>query len=257
MSCQRALSGSLCLTVLMLLLVMLPAQTSMALGPKSPPAPTPTPVPVITNGARDLPEIALTFDACPAKGFGIGIIQTLTETQTPATFFLSGRWIQTHITATDLLASIPYFELGDHSWDHANFARLSQPQIDLEISRTEQLLTQLTHRSGTLFRFPYGAYTRRAVQEIYRLGLTPIQWDVVSVDPAKSMTAAKLITRVRTQTQNGSIIIMHVNGRGWHTAAALPKIIEELRARGFQFVTVSHLLADQAELAAQMVPGGQ
>jgi peptidoglycan-N-acetylglucosamine deacetylase len=242
---RLTLAGCLAFMGLLLVLAMLPAPASLARGPHSTPTPTSTPAPLITNGARDLPEIALTFDACPAKGFDAGIIHVLTATQTPATFFLSGRWMQSHLTATELLASIPYFELGDHSWDHADFARLSRPQIDLEISRTEQLLSQSTHRSGTLFRFPFGASTPRAVQEIYRLGLTPIQWDVVSVDPAKSMTAAMLITRVLSQTQDGSIIIMHVNGRGWHTAEALPKIIEGLRGHGFRFVTVSQLLTDR------------
>lgn len=231
--------------VLTLLLTMLPVRVSAAQSPASTPIPTPTPAPLITNGSRDLPEIALTFDACPAKGFDTGIIRVLTETQTPATFFLSGRWMQSHISATQLLASIPYFELGDHSWDHADFSRLSVARINREISRTESLLTQITGRTGTLFRFPYGRYTQRAIQEVYRLGLTPIQWDVVSADPARSMSARLITTRVLSKTHAGSIVIMHVNGRGWHTAEALPKIIADLRAAGFQFVTVSQRLADR------------
>jgi len=51
---------------------------------------------------------------------------------------------------------------------------------------------------------------------------------------------------VLAQAQNGSIIIMHVNGRGWHTAQSLPGIIAGLCARGFRLVAVSHLLADSA-----------
>ena len=53
------------------------------------------------------------------------------------------------------------------------------------------------------------------------------------------MTARLTARRVLSQTQNGSIIIMHVNGRGWHSAEALPTIIAALKARGFQFVAVS------------------
>ena len=234
------------LTALLLLIFIQPV--GVQAGRKLTPTPTPTapPPPLITNGSRDLPEVALTFDACPARGFDSGIIHVLTETQTPATFFLSGWWMQSHISATQLLASIPYFELGEHSWSHPNFARLSAAQIDDQISRTESLLTQLAGHSAGLFRFPYGGYSTRALREIYRLGLTPIQWDVVSADPVRSMTAKLITTRVLSQTQNGSIVIMHVNGRGWHTAEALPAIIAGLRERGFRLVTISELLRDQA-----------
>ena len=55
-----------------------------------------------------------------------------------------------------------------------------------------------------------------------------------------------MITRVISQTRNGSIIIMHINGRGWHTAEALPTIIAKLREQGYELVTVSQLLADRA-----------
>ena len=82
----------------------------------------------------------------------------------------------------------------------------------------------------------------RAVQEIHRLGLTVIQWDVVSGDPVKRRTAPLIERRVLSQTQNGSIIIMHANGRGWHTAEALPQMIEYLQSQGYTLVTVSQLL---------------
>jgi peptidoglycan/xylan/chitin deacetylase (PgdA/CDA1 family) len=212
----------------------------------SDPKPTPPPLSPITNGSRTLPEIALTFDACPAMGYDAAIVHVLTETQTPATFFLSGRWMQGHVTATKTLASVPYFELGEHSWSHPDFSRLSVARMDDEITHTEKLLTQLTGRRGTLFRFPYGRYTSQAVREVYRLDLTPIQWDVVSADPVPSLSAKLMTKRVLTAAQNGSIIIMHVNGRGWHTAQALPDIIAGLRARGLRLVTISQLLADGA-----------
>jgi peptidoglycan/xylan/chitin deacetylase (PgdA/CDA1 family) len=46
------------------------------------------------------------------------------------------------------------------------------------------------------------------------------------------------------RARNGSIIVMHMNGRGWHTAEALPGIIDELRRQGFTLTTVSDLIHD-------------
>jgi peptidoglycan-N-acetylglucosamine deacetylase len=232
---------------IVLLAIAFAALLSLAWSPPDRAAPdqkpTPSP-PLVTNGSRTLPEVALTFDACPAVGYDAAIVHALTETQTPATFFLSGRWMQSHITTTRSLAAVPYFELGEHSWSHPDFSHLGLVQMDDEITRTEKLLTQLTGRHGTLFRFPYGRYTPRSIREVYRLGLTPIQWDVVSADPSPWLSAKVMTKRVLAGAQDGSIIIMHVNGRGWHTAQALPDIIAGLRARGFRLVTVSQLLAD-------------
>jgi peptidoglycan/xylan/chitin deacetylase (PgdA/CDA1 family) len=233
---------------LFLFLIVLAALLSLAWSPPHHPVSTrqPTPPPLVRHGSRALSEVALTFDACPAIGYDAAIVRVLTETQTPATFFLSGRWMQTHVTATQALAAIQYFELGEHSWDHADFSRLGLAQIEGEIMRTEGLLSQLTGRPGKLFRFPYGRYTPQALGEIYRLGLTPIQWDVVSADPVPLMSAPALTRHVLAQVQGGSIVIMHVNGRGWHTAEALPGIIAGLVDRGYRLVTVSQLLADSA-----------
>jgi peptidoglycan/xylan/chitin deacetylase (PgdA/CDA1 family) len=51
--------------------------------------------------------------------------------------------------------------------------------------------------------------------------------------------------------RNGSIVVMHINGRGWHTAEALPAIISRLRERGFTFVTVSEMLENKSPAAQQ------
>ena len=46
-----------------------------------------------------------------------------------------------------------------------------------------------------------------------------------------------------SRARPGSIIIAHANGRGYHTAEALPRAIAGLKAKGYEFVTVSELLA--------------
>jgi peptidoglycan-N-acetylglucosamine deacetylase len=55
---------------------------------------------------------------------------------------------------------------------------------------------------------------------------------------------------VLREVHPGAIVVAHANGRGWHTAAALPLFIPQLRARGYRFVTVSELLAMGTPVAA-------
>jgi peptidoglycan/xylan/chitin deacetylase (PgdA/CDA1 family) len=70
-------------------------------------------------------------------------------------------------------------------------------------------------------------------------------YDLASGDPDSTISRERLIRYVVTSARNGSIIVMHMNGRGWHTAEALPEIIQALRAKGFIFSKVSDLLMAQ------------
>ncbi len=200
----------------------------------------------ITHGDRDKPYVALTFDLCqkpelPAW-FDRGIYDVLIKYDAPATFFMGGDWMRTHVDETLLLASNPKFELGNHSWSHPDLPGLSEEIISKEIVKTQNLLYKLTGRQARLFRLPAGLYDDLTLSVIAWHGLYTIQWDVETGDPDPTIDAERLNWAVRTRVQNGSIIIMHANGRGWHTAEALPGIIEYLRGEGYTLVTVSQLL---------------
>jgi hypothetical protein len=74
-------------------------------------------------------------------------------------------------------------------------------------------------------------------------GLIPIQWDLATGDPSPSQSARAIAAAIVRGARPGSIVIMHANGRGYHTAEALALAIPALRAKGFEFATVSELIA--------------
>ena len=211
------------------------------------PLPTPTlPAVLITSGDWVEPYVALTFDLCqdpqfPA-GYDAAIVDVLTRYGVPATFFVGGDWMRTHPEETKSLASNPTFELGNHSWSHPNFDTLSAEEMDREILMTEDQLFQLTGRHSLLFRFPSGVYNDLGLRVVAEHGLHAIQWDSVSGDPDPAFEADTILAEVQRTARKGSIIIMHANGRGWHTAEALPSIIEYLQNMGWTLVTVSQLI---------------
>ncbi len=237
----RLLRWPLCALGFSVMVMLMPPQVSLAneIGATRP----------IAHGDSAKPLIALTFDACQTAyqkaGFDAAIVDELIRTQTPATFFLGGLWMQSHPTATVMLANNALFELGNHSWSHPDFNKITVAKMQSEIEKTQAKMQTLTGHQTTLFRFPYGRFNPTALQALTRLGLTAIQWSVVSGDPGRSDTATRMDRIVTKRVRNGSIIIMHVNGRGWHTAEALPKIIADLKAMGYTFVTVSELLKQQ------------
>jgi peptidoglycan/xylan/chitin deacetylase (PgdA/CDA1 family) len=201
---------------------------------------------LITHGDRSLAYVALTFDACQTAsqptGYDEAIIRILSATNTPATLFLGGLWMQSHPTQTRALAANPLFELGNHSWSHPDFAGISPEEMSAEVLRTQDTMYRLTGRQPMLFRFPSDIYTDEALGVAGRHGLRAIQGDIVTGDADPRVSTRDIVHAVTTQAQNGSIVIMHVNGRGWHTAEALPAVIQRLRDQGYTFITVSQLL---------------
>jgi peptidoglycan/xylan/chitin deacetylase (PgdA/CDA1 family) len=202
---------------------------------------------VITHGLRTARKVALTFDACSTRRpseYDERVTQVLLESKTAATIFLGGKWIREEKEHARYIASFPQFELGNHSDSHPHLTKVSDSQIRDELRKTQEELRKITRRTTTLFRPPYGEYDQRVVNLATEMGLTTIEYDLPSGDPAKSATKEKLVEYVTSMVKNGSIVVMHINRRGWHTAEALPQIISNLRKRGFQFVTVGDLLRD-------------
>jgi peptidoglycan/xylan/chitin deacetylase (PgdA/CDA1 family) len=217
-----------------------------ASGPTLSQSPQPVVPVVILHGPRDIKVIALTFDACstsrPSR-YDERITNILVKTGTPATLFLCGKWMEEQPAYTRLLASHPQFELANHSFSHPHLNRIPDDSIRHELLRTQEIMDSLTGKRAGLFRPPYGEYDDRVIQIAAEAGLKTVQFDLASGDPDPTFTKERLVKYVSSEAKNGSIIVMHINGRGWHTAEALPAIIERLHDRGFTFVTVGEMLA--------------
>lgn len=214
---------------------------------KKVPAPALPPVApeLIFHGDRSAPRIAFTFDACetekPAR-FDRELWDILVEKKIRATIFLGGRWMESHPQITKIIGKNSLIEIGNHSYIHPDFKMISRKKIRKEIKKTQDIQYRLMGKYGIVFRFPFGTYSKRTLKTVAETGLYPVQWDVASGDPSRSVTAKSITRAVLENATNGSIVIFHINGRGWNTAEALPGIVDELRARGFEFVTVSELM---------------
>lgn len=226
------------------------------------------PVPAALRGAVrrvELPRgrklVALTLDLCEQPGEVAGydgaIIDYLRANQVKATLFVGGKWMASHADRIRQLMSDPLFEIANHSYAHRNLRLLSGAALVQEIeapqriyeAASDDLVRRQCRPAGskmaprlTLFRFPYGACNPQAIEAVNAAGLVAIQWDLSTGDPSPG-TSAHGIAAAMLRARPGSIIIAHANGRGVHTAAALPHSIPKMKANGFEFVTVSELMA--------------
>jgi peptidoglycan/xylan/chitin deacetylase (PgdA/CDA1 family) len=200
---------------------------------------------IVRNGPRRKKRIALTFDACSTQlpsQFDVNVIRTLIDMKVPATLFLGGKWMEEHPDETLELANHSQFELANHTYLHPHLPRESDARVHEEFIRTQDMLYTLTGRRATLFRAPYGEVDARTAHLGAEVGMIAVQYDLASGDPDRRISTKRLIDYVSGQARNGSIVVMHMNGRGWKTAEALPRIVLRLRKKGYKLVTVSELL---------------
>jgi peptidoglycan-N-acetylglucosamine deacetylase len=231
-----------------------------AAGPPAPEALRPLARPLtrpISHVTTREPAVAITFDACATKkgsyGFDSEVFEILKREQVPATIFVSGRWVDTHPDAMAELTGHPLIEFGDHSYDHPHMTKLPAARFGEEIDQTEAALGRYG-RHSVAFRPPFGDWDRRVIALAREKNLPTVTWDVVSGDPSLKTTTAGEIRAVLAGARPGSIIIFHINGRGWKTHEALPAILTGLRERGFHFVLLSELM-HQGESVAGSVAG--
>jgi len=236
------LAGRFC-AALAILLIIQAGHTAIP-GAKRVRADNPVPQ-VIYNGSRREKRIAITFDACSSRHISKvdkRLVRILVDEHIPTTLFLGGKWVLDQPDEARYLASIPFFEIGNHAFHHPHLTRLSPAAIRRELVSTQRVIESVTGVRPRYFRAPYGEYNAGLVRIAAALGLTTVQFDLASGDPDKHFTADILSRWVIHKARAGSIVVMHINTHGWHTAEALPRIIKTLRARGYEFVTVSQLL---------------
>ncbi|MFG3037380.1 polysaccharide deacetylase family protein [Streptomyces sp. NPDC048330] len=183
--------------------------------------------------------IALTFDAGPGKDTP-RLLDILKEKQVPATFFLLGsKHVDRYPQVVQRIAAEGH-EVANHTWTHRILTDLDAADVRDELSRTQDAVEKLTGRKPTLMRPPQGR-TDGTVSDVSReLGLAQVLWSVTAKD--YSTTDSALIRqRVLDQAHEDGIILLHDIYDG--TVPAVPSIIDELKRRGFTFVTVPELLA--------------
>lgn len=186
--------------------------------------------------------VALTYDDGPHAKVTPELMDLLEKRKVPATFYLLGRSVQANPKLTAELVRRG-FEVGNHSNTHPQLTKVGAGGTRRELKRTAELITTAAGSDVRIptMRPPYGAHNAAVRGVCAEMGYPVILWDVDTNDWRKGVTAEKIVSTVVSQARDGSIILMH--DRLPSTVPATARIIDELRARGFEFVTVSQLLA--------------
>ncbi len=194
---------------------------------------------VETQGERKV--IALTFDAAWGADKTQGIIDILNSHGAKGTFFLVGFWIDKYQEETKAIANAG-FDIGNHSRNHLNMPKLSEEEIKNEILYVNDRVKDLTGKTPKYFRAPFGDYNNKLMTSLESLDMIGVQWSIDSLD-WKGLSAKQIYDRVVPKAKSGDIVLFHNNSD--HVLDALPMVLAALKEQGFEFVTISSLVADK------------
>lgn len=196
-----------------------------------PAAPKPTTKPTTT-----VKRVALTFDDGPHPTVTRQILKTLAKYDAKATFFVTGRRVDLSPAVLKEVSTAGH-EIGNHTYNHPKLTTLSSKEAREQITATNAAIKKVIGTEATVFRPPYGAYND-TVKSLTSLPF--VLWSVDTLD-WQHHDPVKMLQIVKKQAKNDSIILMHDIHQT--TADGLDAVLNYLSTEGYEFVTVSTLLA--------------
>ncbi len=208
--------------------------------------PTPSPAPEVAtpaqpaSGAVDCRKakcIALTFDDGPVRQTA-AVLDALKAHRARATFFVLGSQAGQHPALLRRMLAEGH-AIGNHSWSHPQFFRMSTNAIVKQIGATNAVVRTATGTAPVMMRPPFGEQDARIRKAIRRFGDAVVLWNVDTED-WKYRNTKRVAGYVVKHAKRNAIVLLHDIRPT--TRAAVPTIVAKLQAKGYTLVTVPELL---------------
>lgn len=195
---------------------------------------------LIINGLSNLKEVSLTFDDGADNKFTPAIIDVLNKKEVKGNFFFIGDNIDANPNVVKKAFNDGHLVL-NHSLSHKDLSTLKEDDFKKEILANEEKIKKITGKAPALLRPPYGSIKENQIHITDSLGIKNILWSTDTLDWSqrdKNNIYKNVIDNVRP----GEIILMHSNANRQATLDALPLIIDSLKEKGYNIVTLDKLL---------------
>lgn len=196
------------------------------------------------NGYTENKWVALTFDDGPDGVFTPKIIDILKQHNIKASFFFIGKSIDAFPSAVKKAFNENNLIL-NHSMDHSDFSKKDFNGIKKEVEETENKIYNLIKKKPAIIRPPYGVVDKNTLTSLEQLGYKSVLWSIDTLDWSQK-EKDNIVNNVVNNIRPGDIVLMHSNSDRQATVDALPIIIDTLKSKGFEFVTLDTLLGVQA-----------
>ncbi|MEI7984451.1 MAG: polysaccharide deacetylase family protein [Armatimonadota bacterium] len=205
------------------------------------------------KGVRERKEVCITFDDGPHPLSCRSLLATLQEKHVPAVFFLVGKQVEGNPDLVRMIAEEGH-EIGNHTYDHIRLNNLTREQVYDQISKCESAVEKAAGRKMVLFRPPGMKYSDDVISVVNQKKLILMEYVLGAKDFVGSVTKGELtaeqqklpavtsdyvVESVIKQLRPGAIILLHDNPV---TAAALPKMIDMVREKGYEFKSAKDMM---------------
>lgn len=198
----------------------------------------------------DRKVVALTFDEGPSS-YTQQLVQLLQQNNVQATFFMSGDAVEANPTAAKAIVDAG-FEIGSNGYSDTDMSELSADEVRQQITSAADAIEQATGTRPTVLRAPYAAFSEQNWCDAMDLVSAVVSWNVDSGDwllPG----ASSVVSNVTSSVTTGNIVLFtDSDATGDELLEALPQIISTLREQGYEFVTLSDLIASEEELGKSL-----
>ncbi|MGE7977986.1 polysaccharide deacetylase family protein [Psychrobacillus sp. NPDC093200] len=179
--------------------------------------------------------VLLTIDDAPDK-YALEMAKLLKELDAPAIFFVNGHFIDSEEEKANLKEIFDLgFEIGNHTQTHANLKNSSEEQQQEEILNVNETVESVIGEKPKFFRAPFGVNTDFSKSLVEQEDMVLMNW-TYGYDWEKQYMEATSLADIMVNTEylvDGANLLMH--DREW-TLAALPQIVDGLRAKGYELI---------------------
>ncbi len=201
-------------------------------------------VPWFVEGDVSCHRVAIVFNIGIGNPPTESILNTLIQKNAAATMFPMGWWATTH---QDYLRRLDAagFPIGTHGDQRILMTQQSDNEIRRDLNNSIVAIESVLGRKIDEIYTPYADDVDQRVRSIVSTrGLLPVGWNIAAADYGTGVTEQYVYDRVMNSVYPGAIVEMHLDGPATEqsTARALPRIVNDLRARGYQLVTVPDMV---------------
>ena len=202
------------------------------------------------GAGRGSRQLALTYDDGPNDPHTLRLLDVLARHSVQATFFMIGRFVAEKPEIASEVARAGHV-IGNHTFNHPNLIFCSAARVRSELEQCQEILDETIGEHSNLWRPPFGARLPHVLGVGRKLGLEPVMWTVSSND-WKIRTADDTERRVTERIRGGDVVLMHdgshvrMGADRARTVEATDRLIRRFKNQGYEFVTVTQMMKEEA-----------
>ncbi len=194
-----------------------------------------------TKATKEDQVVYLTFDCGYENGFTPAILDTLSEKNVTAMFFVTKDFVRKNPEYVKRMKEKQHL-VGNHTVRHLSSPDLTPEELEAELLEVAKTMEELTgYKMDPFFRPPMGEYSERTLKVTQDMGYTSVFWSIAYLDYDVKYQPGKdyVVDHFNTYHHNGTVVLMHNTSES--NMQALGEVVDLLHGEGYRFADLTEL----------------